>query len=54
MQIIIFKVINIKNKTMNNKNQHLVPHNDQWAVKGENNGKATKVVDTQAEAIKIA
>lgn len=39
---------------MSKKNQHVVPHGEQWAVKGENNEKATKVVDTQAEAIKIA
>lgn len=36
------------------KNQHVVPHNDKWAVKGAGNDKATKVVDTQKEAIKIA
>ena len=39
---------------MAKKNQHVVPHGDKWAVKGENNEKATKVVDTQAQAIKIA
>lgn len=39
---------------MSNKNQHVVPHGDQWAVKGEKNEKATRVVDTQSEAIKIA
>jgi uncharacterized protein YdaT len=39
---------------MANKNQHVVPHGDKWAVKGEKNDKATKVVDTQAEAIKAA
>lgn len=36
------------------KDQHVVPHSGQWAVKGEKNEKATKVVDTQAEAIEIA
>lgn len=36
------------------KNQHVVPKGDEWAVKGEGNNKATRVVDTQAEAIKIA
>jgi hypothetical protein len=36
------------------KNQHVVPHSGRWAVRGEKNEKATKVVDTQAEAIKIA
>jgi uncharacterized protein YdaT len=39
---------------MKNKNQHVVPHGDKWAVKGEKNDKVTKVVDTQAEAIKAA
>jgi hypothetical protein len=36
------------------KNQHIVPHSDRWAVRGASNEKATKVVDTQGEAIKIA
>jgi hypothetical protein len=36
------------------KDQHVVPHAGQWAVKGEKNEKATKVVETQAEAIEIA
>jgi uncharacterized protein YdaT len=36
------------------KNQHVVPHGNQWAVKGEKNEKATRVTDTQSEAIKIA
>lgn len=33
------------------KNQHVVPHNGEWAVKGEGNGKATSVHRTQQEAI---
>jgi hypothetical protein len=36
------------------KNQHVVPHENGWAVKGAGNSKATKVTDTQAKAIKIA
>jgi uncharacterized protein YdaT len=36
------------------KNQHVVPHKDGFAVKGAGNQKATKVVGTQGEAIKIA
>lgn len=36
------------------KNQHVVPHGKDWAVKGAGNGKATVVVDTQKEAIEIA
>ncbi|WP_426221702.1 DUF2188 domain-containing protein [Pseudomonas sp. DWRC2-2] len=39
---------------MSKKNQHVVPHGNDWAVKGAGNSKATKVVGTQAEAIKIA
>jgi uncharacterized protein YdaT len=33
------------------KNQHVVPHNNQWAVLGEGNAKATAVYSTQQEAI---
>jgi hypothetical protein len=36
------------------KNQHVVPHNDAWAVRGEGNLKVTKEFDTQQEAIKYA
>lgn len=36
------------------KNQHVVPHGNDWAVKGAGNQKATRVVGTQAEAIRIA
>lgn len=36
------------------KNQHVVPKGKDWAIKGEGNEKATKIVATQAEAIKIA
>lgn len=39
---------------MSKKNQHVVPKGDDWAVKGAGNEKATRVVSTQAEAIKIA
>lgn len=31
--------------------QHVVPHPEGWAVKGAGNGRATKVFDTQQEAI---
>ena len=33
------------------KNQHVVPHPEGWAVKGEGNSKATKITDTQQQAI---
>ena len=36
------------------KNQHVVPHNGKWAVRGAGNAKVTRVVSTQYEAIKIA
>ena len=36
---------------MAGKNQHVVPHTDGWAVKGEGNGRATSVHDTQQQAI---
>ena len=36
---------------MANKNQHVVPHQDGWAVKGAGNSKATSVHDTQQQAI---
>jgi hypothetical protein len=37
-----------------NKNQHVVPNNGKWGVKGEGNDKLTRIVDTQKEAIDIA
>ncbi|MBT3383917.1 MAG: DUF2188 domain-containing protein [Prolixibacteraceae bacterium] len=36
------------------KNQHVVKHPDGWAVKGAGNGRATKVTETQNEAINSA
>ena len=36
------------------KNQHVVKHSDGWAVKGAGNSKATKVTDTQKQAIEHA
>lgn len=36
------------------KNQHVVPHPDGWAVKGEENSKPTKITNTQQEAISYA
>ena len=36
------------------KNQHVVPRNGEWAVKGEGNDRATAIVSTQQEAIQIA
>ncbi len=39
---------------MSKKNQHVVPHGDDWAVKGAGNSKATSVHLTQAGAIERA
>ena len=39
---------------MAKKNQHVVPHNDGWAVRGEGNTKVTSHHRTQKEAIEIA
>ena len=36
------------------KDQFVVHHGNEWAVKGANNSKATRVVSTQREAISIA
>ncbi len=39
---------------LNKGNQHVVPRNDQWAVVGAGNSRATVVVSTQQQAINIA
>ena len=36
------------------KNQHVVPHGDGWAVRGEGNERATSVHRTQSEATDAA
>jgi len=36
------------------KNQHVVPHGNNWAVKGEGNSKATVVTSTKQQATNIA
>lgn len=36
------------------KNQHVVHHNGQWAVRGVGNSRVTKVCSTQREAQEIA
>lgn len=35
------------------KNQHVTKHGDNWQVKGAGNERATRIVETQKEAIKI-
>lgn len=39
---------------MTKKNQHVTKHPNGWQVIGAGNERATKVVDTQKEAIEIA
>jgi uncharacterized protein YdaT len=39
---------------MSKKNQHVVPHGKEWAVKGAGNSKATLVTTTQKESIERA
>lgn len=36
---------------MAGKNQHVVPHEEGWAVRGAGNSRATSVHETQAQAI---
>lgn len=36
------------------KNQHVVPNNGKWSVKGEGNSKNTVITETQKEAINKA
>ena len=39
---------------MTSKNQHVIPHRDGWAVKGEGNQRATSVHKTQQQAFDAA
>jgi hypothetical protein len=39
---------------MSHKNQHVVPHGNEWAIRGEGNSKYTLITDKQSEAIGIA
>jgi len=39
---------------MTKSNQHVVPHNNDWAVRGEGNQKVTSIHQTQQEAIESA
>lgn len=44
------KDIKLKSK----KNQHVIPANEKWAVKGESNSRRTKITKTKKEAVKRA
>lgn len=39
---------------MSGKNQHVVPHNGEWAVRGAGNSRVTSTYDTQQSAIEAA
>ena len=39
---------------MSGKNQHVVPHGDNWAVRGAGNERVTKQFETQREAFDYA
>jgi hypothetical protein len=39
---------------MTRKNQHVVPHGDDWAVHGEGNQRPTSIHRTQSDAIAAA
>jgi Uncharacterized protein conserved in bacteria (DUF2188) len=39
---------------MSKKDQHVVPHDRGWAVRGEGNSRASSVHGTQAQAIEAA
>jgi hypothetical protein len=36
------------------RNQHVVKHNEGWAIRGAGNEKSTKIVDTKEQAVNIA
>lgn len=36
------------------KNQHVVPHGDDWAVRGAGNERVTRIFETQHQAIDFA
>lgn len=36
------------------KNQHVVPHGKEWAVKGAGNDKNTRITQKQSQAIDVA
>ena len=39
---------------MSKRNQHVVPHNGAWAVRGAGNGRVSSVHERQSEAISAA
>lgn len=45
---------NTEDRMSKGKDQHVVPHDGDWAVRGEGNSRVTSTHDTQAEAIERA
>jgi hypothetical protein len=39
---------------MSGKNQHVVPHNGQWGIRGEGNERLTRIYERQSDAINDA
>jgi uncharacterized protein YdaT len=39
---------------MSKQNQHVVPHGNDWAVRGAGNSRVTSIHDTQSDAIDAA
>ncbi len=39
---------------MKGRNQHVVPHGSEWAIRGAGNSRVTRITSTQSEAINIA
>jgi len=52
--IILLDIVDEGGEFKLGKNQHVVPHNGKWAVRGEGNKKITSTHDTQEEARKEA
>lgn len=46
-------IIKKTDKAMKGKSQHVVKHPEGWAVKGAGNQKATRITNTQKEAIEV-
>ncbi|WP_432443880.1 DUF2188 domain-containing protein [Pedobacter gandavensis] len=44
----------LKNRNKMSKNQHVVPHNGSWAVRGAGNERVTRIAATQSQAQEIA
>jgi len=49
-----FNLLNTNEEFKMKKNQHVVPHNNQWGVRGAGNSKVTSTHPTQKQAINAA